>query len=115
MTLTNHIASHRGFRASQSPTGEPVYVDGMRLDLAESLAVWNHSPTGFAWGYGGSGPAQLALAILLRFAEPDVAVQLHQRFKADHVAHWPQDQPLDYRVDVRMWVGAQLRSAEGEF
>jgi hypothetical protein len=24
----------------------------------------NHSPTGFAWGYGGSGPGQLALAIL---------------------------------------------------
>jgi hypothetical protein len=24
----------------------------------------NHSPTGFAWGYGGSGPAQLAFAIL---------------------------------------------------
>lgn len=24
----------------------------------------NHSPTGFEWGYGGSGPAQLAWAIL---------------------------------------------------
>ncbi len=31
---------------------------GPRLDLA------NHSPDGFSWGYGGSGPAQLALAIL---------------------------------------------------
>jgi hypothetical protein len=30
----------------------------LRLDL------FNHSPTGFEWGYGGSGPAQLALAIL---------------------------------------------------
>ena len=29
----------------------------LRLDLR------NHSPTGFSWGYGGSGPAQLALAI----------------------------------------------------
>jgi len=26
--------------------------------------LFNHSPTGFEWGYGGSGPAQLALAIL---------------------------------------------------
>ena len=30
----------------------------LRLDLV------NHSPTGFEWGYGGSGPAQLALAML---------------------------------------------------
>lgn len=29
------------------------------------LDVYNHSPTGFAWGYGGSGPHQLALALLL--------------------------------------------------
>jgi uncharacterized protein (DUF2249 family) len=26
--------------------------------------LYNHSPNGFEWGYGGSGPAQLALAIL---------------------------------------------------
>jgi hypothetical protein len=24
----------------------------------------NHSPTGFGWGYGGSGPAQLAYCLL---------------------------------------------------
>lgn len=35
--------------------GQPL---PMRLDLA------NHSPTGPEWGYAGSGPAQLALAIL---------------------------------------------------
>src|SRR5467141_965015 len=29
------------------------------------LEARNHSPTGFAWGYGGSGPAQLALALLI--------------------------------------------------
>ena len=48
----------------------------MRLDL------YNHSPTGFEWGYGGSGPAQLALAILADVLEDDDrAVQLHQQFK----------------------------------
>jgi hypothetical protein len=26
--------------------------------------VTYHSPSGFAWGYGGSGPADLALTIL---------------------------------------------------
>ena len=38
---------------------------GRQLDLEASLKVVNHSPTGFSWGYTGSGPAQLALAILL--------------------------------------------------
>jgi hypothetical protein len=32
--------------------------------LTPRLDLWNHSPTGFEWGYGGSGPAQLALALL---------------------------------------------------
>ena len=40
-------------------------VDGTPLNRRSSLAVRNHSPTGSAWGYGGSGSAQLALAILL--------------------------------------------------
>jgi len=48
----------------------------LRLDLV------NHSPTGFEWGYGGSGPAQLALAILAdALADDRRADKLHQRFK----------------------------------
>lgn len=35
------------------------------LKPEKSLKVRNHSPSGFNWGYAGSGPAQLALAILL--------------------------------------------------
>jgi hypothetical protein len=39
-------------------TGDDVRPLEPRLDL------YNHSPMGFEYGYGGSGPAQLALAIL---------------------------------------------------
>ena len=42
-----------------------VYVNGSRLDPKPSQRAYNHSPDGFNWGYAGSGPAQLALAILL--------------------------------------------------
>lgn len=52
--------------------------------------VWNHSPDGFEWGYGGSGPAQLALAILCHVTGSDhQAAALHQRFKAAVVARLP--------------------------
>ena len=50
-----------------------VTVDGDPLDWRASLAVRSHSPTGPAWGYGGSGPAQLALAILLAVTDPETA------------------------------------------
>ncbi|MBZ5660022.1 MAG: DUF6166 domain-containing protein [Acidobacteriia bacterium] len=54
----------------------------------------NHSPTGFCWGYGGSGPAQLALAILLEHFHGDQerALALYQDFKWKVIAGLPQDQ-----------------------
>lgn len=60
------------------------------LDLRLGLAC--HSPTGFAWGYVGSGPAQLALALLAdALDDDDRAVKLYQRYHSRHVGHWPQD------------------------
>ena len=41
----------------------PLHCSGKSGMRPLSLAVRNHSPTGPAWGYDGSGPAQLALAI----------------------------------------------------
>ena len=35
-----------------------------QLSLKKSLQIVDHSPDGFQWGYNGSGPAQLAAAIL---------------------------------------------------
>lgn len=74
-----------------------AFRDGEPLRLAPSLKVWNHSPTGFSWGYGGSGPAQLALAILLSETSEKVAVRYHQEFKWRFVAGWPSDEP--WRID----------------
>jgi hypothetical protein len=70
-----------------------VYVDGVKLRPDASQRVRNHSPTGFNWGYSGSGPAQLALAILLdHFGGDKERAQRHyQTFKFKIVAGWPQD------------------------
>lgn len=57
------------------------------ISPAESLKVRNHSPTGFNWGYGGSGPAQLALALLLDIRSP-FAIQLYRDFTNDFVSVW---------------------------
>lgn len=64
-----------------------VHVDGRPLKPRTDLR--NHSPDGFEWGYGGSGPAQLSLAILADFLEDDAkALQLYQPFKWRTVAQW---------------------------
>lgn len=75
-----------------------VTLGGERLDPAESLAVRNHSPTGFVWGYGGSGPAQLALAILLCLADRDTAERFYQAFKWECIAPLPD---ADFLMPVR--------------
>lgn len=82
----------------------PVYIDGSILNPTRSQGVYNHSPDGFAWGYGGSGPAQLALAILLAAGLSDKkAVALYQRFKAEFIVPLPRDS-FTIEVDVLAWV-----------
>jgi hypothetical protein len=57
-----------------------VTVDGRVLDPRFDLR--RHSPDGFEWNYGGSGPAQLALALLADHLNDDQeALNLYQRFK----------------------------------
>jgi len=81
-----------------------VLVDGRELLPDRSLEVWNHSPTGFNWGYAGSGPAQLALALLLEAGvTPHKARVLHQRFKADWLTWLPQGDFVTV-IDIAAWV-----------
>jgi hypothetical protein len=53
------MKTYRGWREGYAAL---VTVDGRSLN--PRLDLWNHSPTGFEWGYAGSGPSQLALAML---------------------------------------------------
>lgn len=79
-----------------------VWIDGHEILPAKSLKAWRHSPDGFAWGYGGSGPAQLALAILLELVDTDTAVAWHQDFKWGFVSRLPQ---TDFEAPVPVaWV-----------
>lgn len=66
-----------------------------------------HSPTGIEWGYGGSGPADLARSVLLAFVDPRTAEALYQRFKREVVARVPDEGGVLRAADVRAWVDAQ--------
>ena len=87
---------------------EKVWLNGKRLYPGKSQRVWNHSPDGFNWGYEGSGPAQLALAVLLEVVPQDRAVGLHHAFKRDVIAALKQ---ADFEVSIN--VGRWLEGREG--
>jgi hypothetical protein len=69
------------YHASRNACGETaVTVNGSPLNPRNDLR--NHSSTGFEWGYGGSGPAQLALAILAHHLGDDArALACYEEFK----------------------------------
>jgi len=63
-----------------------VWLNGKELFPDDSQAYRNHSPDGFSWGYGGSGPAQLALAVMLEIKGEAFG---YQDFKWKEIATLP--------------------------
>lgn len=75
----------------------PCYVNVRIEAVTANKAVINyalqhierHSPDGFQWGYGGSGPADLSLAILTDYCtkfkidNKEIPNKYYQQFKKD--------------------------------
>ena len=83
-----------------------VRINGVPLN--PRLDLCKHSVTGFEWGYGGSGPAQLALAILADCVGDELAVQHYQDFKRAAIVALPYQGWTLTETQVR----EALRSAE---
>lgn len=73
--------------------------DGGRIrsyQLPPRYDLRNHSPDGFRWGYGGSGPAQLALALCADATGDDnIASAIYQDFKEAVIAKLDGDKPFE--------------------
>lgn len=106
---------YRGVRPTEpgrdTDSSTPVYVtvDKEILSPAPSLKLRNHSPDGFNWGYSGSGPSQLALAILLDFTgEPAVALFRYHDFKFNTIGRLEQLEGWELKgADIRLWLERQ--------
>ena len=82
----------------------------------------HYAPTGFDWGFGGSGPADLALNVLARFLPlaPDAtgvalrdgssvseaAWALHEEFKYDLIATLPRSGGHIIAKTISAWINA---------
>lgn len=86
-----------------------------RLDPDRSLDVVRHSPSGFEWGYGGSGPAQLACALLLDYYDDAAFAREHyQAFKNAVVSGLACDGPDDAWHLTGAEIKAALETDRGE-
>jgi hypothetical protein len=90
--------TREGCKVEKDEEGKEPAVLDPRLDL------WNHSPTGLEWSYGGSGPAQTALALLADATGDDrLAVSLHQDFKRQFVARFPKQGFTMTEAEIQRW------------
>lgn len=86
-------------------TRQVFLANGIEVMPELSQAVYNHSPDGFSWGFGGSGPAQLSLAIMLIFLSKEEALKLYQDFKWEVIAKFPLDEDFYLSPNnVREWI-----------
>jgi hypothetical protein len=116
-----------GLRRSDRPGDASAYVleDGEMRPLTHYPY---HSPSGFEWGYGGSGPADLALALLADVLGEEPTREaldtgagrfrswlLHQDLKADLLVGLPHGGWRVSAGEVAAWAEGRLRElAEAE-
>ena len=86
-----------------------IIINDQSLEPGPSQKLRNHSPNGFSWGYAGSGPSQLALAILLKYTDKETALQYYQQFKFDTIAKWPQND-FTIQLDLQRWIDENVKS-----
>jgi len=82
---------YKGQKSAIGPSAVWVIDPGGKVASYPLPHIERHSPDGFNWGYGGSGPADLALSILADYAGRDFAEKHYQRFKHDVIANAGQE------------------------
>jgi hypothetical protein len=101
-----------GRRTKGSVTVTRETDDGRCDPLPLRLDLGNHSPAGFEWGYPGSGPAQLALAVLSDAVGDRRAVWHHQQFKFAVVTRLPHMGWVLTRDEVTAWYEREAKPDE---
>lgn len=70
--------------------------------------IVKHSPTGMNWGYGGSGPSDLALSLLTAVFGRTKAELFYMDFKWVFVAGWEDDWQISDEA-IKEWLKQKLK------
>jgi hypothetical protein len=106
------MKTYRGRRCDRrlEPHRVEVVEEGRTRPLVHQCL---HSPDGFEWGYGGSGPADLARSILADVLGRIPPPYLYQNFKRDHIAIWGDEWSIT-EEEIRTWLAKQREGGEEE-
>jgi len=99
------VKIYKGKRTGGGIGGQAIVVQN-NGDEYPLKHIERHSPDGFQWGYGGSGPADTALAILTDLLGMKRADLLYQLFKWEFVACWGDEWSIS-EEKIREWVEKQ--------
>ena len=107
------MKTYEAFRENGQPL--VMVVNGTRrraLTAGPSQQIINYAPYGFEWGYSGSGPAQLALAVLLDHTRNRERASRHyQAFKREFIAPAP-DAGFTITADqIGTWLAGRTTTA----
>jgi len=93
------------YKGNRIRTSRSLYPHGVRVTVNGKPLEHRvyHSPTGFEWGYGGSGPSDLARSILWDYLGKEPARVLYQNFKDTFVAAWGDKWQITSR-EIQNWI-----------
>ena len=85
--------------------GDLVCIRNQRGEITVNIPrlIVRHSPDGYEWGYGGSGPAELALNALTLFIGYRRAQHIYQDFKREFIEPMPKGGGIVRRREVIRW------------
>ncbi len=116
------IAAMKVYTGRREGERVTVTVDGQPLD--PRVDIRDFQAAGFEWGYQGSGPSQLALAILAEHAGPQAALGTYRNFVQAIIAEIDTDswrltsEEFDQRIAqttiVPMDLKTLMRKVKGE-
>ena len=97
------MKKYRGKLRAGGVGGQAILVigDGGSSKLLDHIV--RHSPDGFNWGYGGSGPSDAALSILTDCVGAETANVYYQEFKFDIVAGWKESFEITEK-EIKDWL-----------
>lgn len=88
---------------------DPGKADGIEVSIPQKIRY--HS-LDFEWGYGGSGPADLALNILYCFFDFNKAWKLHQMFKWTFIDIIPWEGGIIENEKIKVWIKEKLEEED---
>lgn len=115
--MRNNV-EYRGIEGDHDTLIIRVELKGGHEDVAPlnpRTDIRNHSPSGMSWGYMGSGPSQLALAILADHMKDDVkAEKYYMQFKAEVISKITDDAFVLSNEKVQTWINRHERLLANE-